>query len=130
MYDLSTLNIRLGRMPYFTVPTNDSTVRMSSVVSMEHFAEKASQLRVLRDKLSKSTPFDFAVKPPFRFKTTTRSDANQFLQEVGELQSYGVNWISRRVPAPGKAAYLENVAWFSEDIMPRSERNRGDSGVV
>jgi probable F420-dependent oxidoreductase len=106
-----------GWMPHFIVPTNDPTVKRSSIVSLAHFAEKAKQLRELRDKLGKSAAFDFAVRPPFRFQTTTRSDADQFLQEVSELESYGVNWIWTRVPAPSRAAYLENVAWFGEEII-------------
>jgi hypothetical protein len=69
---------------------------MSSVVSMAHFVEKATQLRELRDKLGKSTPLDIAVRL---------------------LQSYGVNWIWTRVSAPSKAAHLENVAWFGEEII-------------
>lgn len=106
-----------GWMPYFTVPTNDPTVRMSSVVSMEHFAEKATRLRELRDKLGKSTPFDFAVRPPFRFETTARGDTDQFLQEARELETYGANWIWTRIPAPSRAAYLDNVAWFGQEII-------------
>jgi probable F420-dependent oxidoreductase len=106
-----------GWMPHFTVPTNDPTVKRSSIVSLAHFAEKAEHLMELRDKLARSTAFDLAVRPPFRFPTTTQSDADQFLQEVSELESYGVNWIWTRVPAPSKAAYLENVAWFGEEII-------------
>lgn len=110
-----------GWMPYFTVPSNDPTVKRSSIVSMAHCAEKVNQLRELRDRLGRSGPFDLAIRPPFRFETTTRSSADQFLQQVRELETYGVNWIWTRVPAPSRAAYLENIAWFGEEIIASFE---------
>jgi probable F420-dependent oxidoreductase len=114
-----------GWMPYFTVPTNDPTVTMSSIVSMPHFAQKAKQLQEARERLKRSTPFDLAVRPAFHLQIATRSAAEQFLQEVRELETYGVNWIWTLIPAPSRAAYLENVAWFGAEVIGRLSQGSG-----
>jgi probable F420-dependent oxidoreductase len=106
-----------GWMPYFTVPTNDPTVRQSSIVSVEHFAEKLNRLKQLRDSLGKHHPFDVAVGSPFRPKTPTRSDAEQLIEIALRLQAHGVSWMWTPLPSPSRAAFLENVAWFGEEIV-------------
>ena len=106
-----------GWIPHFSVPTNDPVVMQSSMVSMADFASKIERLREARDKLGKSGPFDIAPGSLFRPKTTTRSDAEQFLDGVREVQACGANWIWTPLPAPSRAAYLDNVAWFGEEIV-------------
>ena len=106
-------------MPYFSVPTNDPEVKRSSVVSMEHFAEKATRLKALREQMGRSNPFDLAVRPPVHFGADPRSDAERFRESAHQLKSYGVNWIWAVLPSPNRAAFLENVAFFGEEIVAR-----------
>lgn len=106
-----------GWLPFFSVPTNDPAVKASAVVSMEHFSEKVARLKALREELGKSDPFDIAVGPPFRVQGATRADAERFLEQAHELADRGASWIWTRVPSPSRAAYLENVAWFGEEII-------------
>lgn len=68
-----------GWIPHFSVPTNDPVVMQSSMVSMEDFAKKVDWLKESREKIGRSGPFDIAPGSLFRPKTTTRSDAEQFL---------------------------------------------------
>jgi probable F420-dependent oxidoreductase len=110
-----------GWIPYFTVPTNDPVVMQSSVVSMQQFAEKIARIQESRDKLGISTPFDIAPGSPFRPKTTTRSDAEQFLDAARQVASRGANWIWTPLPAPSRAGFLENVAWFGEEVIAAFE---------
>ena len=106
-----------GWVPYFTMPTNDPVVRSSAVVDMNHFGEKVTKLRELREEMGKAGPFDLAVAPPFRPQEPSRANAERFLEEVGELANRGVNWTWTSVPARSLEDYLDMVSWFGEDIV-------------
>lgn len=108
-----------GWQPYFSVPTNDPTVRTSAVVSMAHFGEKVKRLKELRQQMNRSTPFDLAVGSPHRPKTTRPSDAEQILEGAHQLEAYGTNWLWTNLPAPSRAGFLESVAWFGEEVIAR-----------
>ncbi len=106
-----------GWVPYFSVPTNDPTVRKSAVVSMDHFAEKVARLWEQREKFGRTGAFDLAVAPPFRPKEAGRANAERFLEEAGQLAELGVNWIWTSLPSHSLEEYLDLVAWFGEEIV-------------
>lgn len=106
-----------GWVPYFTVPTNDPVIRQSAVVDMDHFGEKVSKLREMREAMGRTGPFDLAVAPPFRPQEASRANAERFLGEVDELAGHGVNWIWTSVPAHSLESYLDIVRWFGEDVI-------------
>jgi probable F420-dependent oxidoreductase len=106
-----------GWMPYFSVPTNDPTVKASSIVSMEHFAEKLERLKELRDKQGRQSPFDVAVGSPVRPKATTRSEAEKFVETARQLAAHGATWMWTPLQSPSRAAFLESVAWFGEEVI-------------
>jgi probable F420-dependent oxidoreductase len=106
-----------GWIPHFSVPTNDPVVMQSSMVSMDDFARKIARLQELRAQFGRSGQFNIAPGSLFRPKTTTRSDAEQFLDGVRRMQESGATMIWTPLPAPSRAAYLENVAWFGEEVV-------------
>jgi hypothetical protein len=106
-------------MPYFSLPTNDPTVKQSSIVSMDQFTEKLDRMQELRSRLGRQGPFEVAVGSPFRPKTSTRVDADRFLEGARELEARGATWTWTKLVAPSRAAFLENVAWFGEEIIAR-----------
>jgi probable F420-dependent oxidoreductase len=108
-----------GWIPYFSVPTRDATVMRSAVVSMEHFAEKATRLTELRDRLGRTGPFDIAPRSPLTPKRMDRSEADQFLEAAAKLRSHGASWTWTVLPAPSRPAFLENVAWYGEEVIAR-----------
>lgn len=106
-----------GWAPYFTVPTNDETVRRSSVVSISHLREKLDRLHDLRASASRTGPFDLAVAPAYRPQEIAAANARRFLDEAHELRELGVNWTWTSIPAANVEAYLDMVAWFGEEIV-------------
>jgi len=110
-----------GWIPHFSVPTNDPVVMQSSMVSMEQFAAKLARLQSARRELGCTGSFDVAPGSPFRPKTATRSDAEQFLEAARKVQACGANWIWTPLPAPSRAAFLENVAWFGAEVIAAFE---------
>lgn len=108
-----------GWIPHFSVPTNDPVVMRSAMASLDQFTEKLDRLQQARAKFGNTGPFDVAPGAPFRPKTTTSSDAQQFLDQTHELESRGATWIWTPLPAPSRAAYLDNLAWFGEEVIAR-----------
>lgn len=106
-----------GWIPYFTVPTNDPVVMRSALVSMEQFRDRTAHIRERRLQLGKTGPFDIAPGSPFRPQTTTRSDAERFLDTTRQLEACGANWVWTNLPAPSRAGFIENVAWFGEEVV-------------
>lgn len=106
-----------GWIPYFTVSTNDTVVMRSSIASMHQFAGKIGRLRAAREELGRSRPFDIAPGSPFRPTTCTAADAEKFREMARQIADCGANWIWTPLPAPSRAAWLDNVAWFGEEVI-------------
>jgi probable F420-dependent oxidoreductase len=107
-----------GWIPHFGVPTNDPVLKASSIVSMEHLAEKFSRLKDMRAKLGKSGPFDLAIGGPFRPQKPDRENADKFIEQTRQHAACGATMVWTKFPATSKAAFLEMVAWFGEEIIP------------
>jgi alkanesulfonate monooxygenase SsuD/methylene tetrahydromethanopterin reductase-like flavin-dependent oxidoreductase (luciferase family) len=114
-----------GWMPHFSVPTNDPVVKQSSVVSMEHLAEKLRRLHELRAEQGRTGQFDIAVGSPFKPRTATSADAQKFIEGAQELASHGITWMWTSLPAPSRSAFLENVAWFGEEVIAHMSKGQG-----
>jgi probable F420-dependent oxidoreductase len=113
-----------GWMPYFSVHSNDPTVKKSSITSPTHFSEKLERLQELRRSYGRTTAFDVAVGSPYRPKGATASDAEQLVQHARELEERGVSWMWTSLPAPSLTAFLENVDWFGREVVARSSSTR------
>jgi alkanesulfonate monooxygenase SsuD/methylene tetrahydromethanopterin reductase-like flavin-dependent oxidoreductase (luciferase family) len=106
-----------GWAPYFSDHAANMMSSQSALGSMEQLAAKVRRIRQLRQQMGRSGPFDIAVGSPFRPATTNRSDTNRFIETTRELQTHGANWVWLPLPAPSRAAYLQTVAWFGEEIV-------------
>lgn len=111
-----------GWSPYFSTHASGLDAQHASMSSMEQFVEKLARVRQLREQHGRTGPFDIAVGSPFRPKGTTRSEADQFIEIGRQLQSNGANWIWLPMSGPSRAAYLERIAWFGEDIIARFDK--------
>jgi probable F420-dependent oxidoreductase len=108
-----------GWIPYFSVPTNDPVVMRSSLVSMTQFATRIGELKAMREKLGRTGPFDIAPGSPFRPKSTHPTDAEQLRDAARQVKSCGANWIWTPLPAPSRASFIENLAWFGGEVIAR-----------
>jgi probable F420-dependent oxidoreductase len=106
-----------GWAPYFSDHAANMMSSQSALVSMEQLGAKVQKVRQLREQLGQSGPFDIAVGSPFRPQTTSRSDANRFIDTARVLQANGANWIWLPLPAPSRAAYLQTIEWFGKEIV-------------
>jgi probable F420-dependent oxidoreductase len=106
-----------GWAPYFGDHAAAMMTKQSALISMQQFGEKVRRLQELRDAMGRTAAFDIAVGSPFRPQRATSSDASQFIETARQLESLGANWIWLPLPAASRAAYLETVAWFGEEVI-------------
>ena len=114
-----------GWIPYFSVPTNDPTVAASSITSYEQYAERIAKLRDLRAHFGQTGPFDISTGSPFRPKTTTRDDADRLIECAHKVAAHGATSMWTPLPAPSRAAFIENVAWYGEEVIARYAKEAG-----
>ena len=108
-----------GWSPFFTAPTLSPNNQALAIQSLEHLAEKIRLLNNLREKFGKSGPFDVCIGPRVPIKAMDRPEAERYIEAVGRLVQIGVNWITTDLPHPNRAAYLEAVHWFGEEVVKR-----------
>ena len=108
-----------GWSPFFTAPTLSANNRALAIQSVEQLAEKIRVLTELRAKIGKSGPFDVCIGPRVPIKAMDRTEAERYIEAVGRLREIGVNWINTDLPHPNRAAYLEAVHWFAEEVVKR-----------
>jgi len=106
-----------GWAPFLTNPTEDNFENEASITSTAILARKVSRLRELREKMGKPPECDLIVAMCIHPRENTRSEAQRYCEAVQELAAVGVNWIVDMLRAPNRAGFLENLAWFDEEIV-------------
>lgn len=109
-----------GWSPFFAAPGLSQLNRDTAIASVEHLGEKIGMLREALDKAGRAGPFDICIGARRRPKSNTRAEADRYLEAVAELAAAGVNWITADIPHPSRAAYLENIQWFGEEVIARA----------
>lgn len=108
-----------GWSPFFSAPTLSKLNRDTSIQSVEQLAEKVKQLHAMRAELGKSGPFDVVIGPRVAMREKNRATADQVLASLGELADAGVTWAMVDVSHSSRAAYIEGVQWFGEEVIAR-----------
>jgi hypothetical protein len=79
---------------------------------------------MLREQLDEAgragQPFDVIAGPRMRLKDYDRAEADRYLEAVAELKDAGVTWCGATLPHPSRAAFIEAVQWFGEEIIARA----------
>jgi probable F420-dependent oxidoreductase len=108
-----------GWVPFFSPPTTYPGIRESAIASLEDFARKADHVREVRAKLGKPDAFDICSGVTSPIRNFTTEEADKFCDEVNELEKIGVTWARASLPAPNRAAWIDNARWFGENVIKR-----------
>jgi probable F420-dependent oxidoreductase len=112
-----------GWSPFLTHLDRDSFEGdQSSINSIAQLARMIGRLKERRDELGQSPNMDIAVATRSMPKANAPGEAQRYCEIVEKLRSVGVTWIFDILPAPSRAAYLENLAWFSENVITNLNR--------
>jgi probable F420-dependent oxidoreductase len=108
-----------GWSPFFAAPTQSKINQENAIQSVEHLGEKIDRLQEMRTLLPRTGPFDVAIMPRRPIMECTGQEADRQLEGLGELKRVGVTWGMIELPHPSRAAYIENVQWFAENVIAR-----------
>lgn len=108
-----------GWSPFFAAPTLSKLNQETGIQSPEHLGERIKQLQEMRANMVRNDPFDIAIGPRRAIRVCTSDEAQLQLDELHQLKSVGVTWGMIELPHPSRAAYVENVRWFAEEVVAR-----------
>jgi len=110
-----------GWTPFFALPTNDPNVEASSVTSIDQLRDKYARCQDLRAKLGKTGLFDLNIGVPVKLKPGDNATARAYLDKMAELAAVGVSWATVTLPGKTKAHFLDNLAWFGEEVVAKGK---------
>lgn len=108
-----------GWCPFFAAPTMTQVNQESGIQSVAQLGEKIAELMEMRAKLGRTGHFDVVIGPKTKLRYGSRESAEQYLEALDELAAVGVTWAMSEPPHPSRQAYLENLQWFSEEVLSR-----------
>jgi probable F420-dependent oxidoreductase len=114
-----------GWMPFTSRPTDNKEVAASAINSIQEMKDKIAQLLELRDKLGRRGHFDISPTPFYYPQANTRSEARRVCEDLAELAAAGATWVNAGLAAPSRAAYLDSVAWFGQEVIPHFREKDG-----
>jgi probable F420-dependent oxidoreductase len=109
-----------GWCPFFAAPTMSKLNQDTGIHSIVQLGEKIQRLKELRAAQGQSGSFDIAISPRVSIKRASNEEAQRYLEAISELSRVGITWAGVELPHPSRSAYLENVHWFGEAVVARS----------
>jgi len=108
-----------GWVPVFTAPKLTKTNQDAFIQSNEQLRAKIVKLKGLRASLGRTAPFDIAIGPQLDPFPATQETADRYIDGLRELEEAGVTWAVLDLPHPSRQGYIENLQWFSEEVIGR-----------
>jgi probable F420-dependent oxidoreductase len=108
-----------GWCPFYAAPGMSKINENAAVRSVEHLRELVQKVQDLRAGFGRTGPFDIAIGPRMKLKDRSSETVQRYVEMAGELAEAGVTWATADVGHESRAAYVENVQWFGEEIISR-----------
>ena len=108
-----------GWSPFFAAPTMTAANQESGIHTIEQLAENIVIAQGMRAEIGRNGPFDVVIGARAKLDYKTRASADAYIEEVGKLRDVGVTWIMVGPPHPSRSAFIDNVAWFGEEVVVR-----------
>lgn len=108
-----------GWCPFFAAPTMSKINQDSGIHSVEQLGEKINDIKQMRSAQNKFGAFDITIGPRQRPTYGSTDGAQEYVDAIAELAAVGVTWATVEPPHPSRAAFIENVQWFGEEVIGR-----------
>jgi probable F420-dependent oxidoreductase len=108
-----------GWCPFFSDPRQSAVNQENSIQSVEHLRERLGQIAELREQFGRNGPFDVEIGPRERLRFGKADGLQEYIDAIGTLAEAGVTWSMAEAPHPSRAAWLENIQWFGEEVIAR-----------
>ena len=111
-----------GWCPFYATPGMSRINAESGVQSDQHLRELIARLQDKRAALGRTGAFDIVLGPRMRIKAPTADTAERCLAALDALADAGVTWATVNLAHPSRAAYVELVQWFGEEVVARTAK--------
>ncbi len=92
--------------------------RTASIETLDDLREGIEYLRDYAKSIGRSDRIDVNFVPfGSRMNSQQTLDPAAFREQVAELESIGVTWVSLGVPGASRSEYLDSIARFGEDVI-------------
>ncbi len=108
-----------GWCPFFSVARLSQLNRESGIHTPEDLRAGMDRIEALRAEQGRTGEFDLAVAPSHRLRDTSSQETEQFTGELRALKDVGVTSATIYLPHPSRAAYIDNINWFRETVVPQ-----------
>lgn len=110
-----------GWCPFPVSGVVSKTTRTEELSNMEQLRQKMNFARELCEKLGRTVPLQVCMSTFSNgtMKPNARNDTTKLIDEYAALADAGVSWTTISVPSPSRAAFIENVQWFGEEVASR-----------
>jgi probable F420-dependent oxidoreductase len=108
-----------GWSPFFATGALSKTTRTADLAGVEDLKAKIDVLRGHLDRVGRTRPFDICIGPQSGLKDLTAAEADRWVNDAGEMSRLGATWTPCGVPHPSRQAFLDNIQWFGEEVVPK-----------
>ncbi len=110
-----------GWCPFFSIARHSKLNQDTGIQSIADLKEKIEFIQEKRREQNRTDEFDvnIAYSSTDNFANRTREEADRFIEDLHQLKAAGTTWVTLKLPHPTRAAYIENVQWFSEEVVGR-----------
>ncbi|MFP6622825.1 MAG: hypothetical protein VCC20_05050, partial [Myxococcota bacterium] len=96
-------------------------VRTAGIETLDDLRERIEYLRDYARQIGRSDRIDVNFVPfGSRMNSQDPLDPKAFREQLAELESIGVTWLSLGVPGVTRAAYLDSIARFGAEVIGRT----------
>ena len=110
-----------GWCPFFSIKRHSKLNQDTGIQSVDDLKRKIDFILERRREKNRADEFDvnIAFSSTDNFVNRTREEADRFIEDLHQLEHAGATWVTLKLPHPTRAAYMENVHWFSEEVIKR-----------
>ena len=109
-----------GWMPFPASEAVAEAVRTTPMADVDALAAAIGTLHEAAVAAGRTDPIDVCVTPFTHPHWRGRLDPDVLLEEAVALKAAGATWLSIRLAAPSRAAFLENVERFGKEVIDES----------
>ena len=119
-----------GWSPFFAAPTMTAANQESGIHTVEQLGENIKRAHDMRAAHGITGPFDIAIGSKTKLKMGDKDTAAKYLESIAELAEAGVTWTMIELPHPSRAGFVENVAWFGEEVLAKLRPTNAELPII
>lgn len=107
-----------GWSPFPAQEKFSSYVGTAAIGDVAELRRRIERVHELRAELGRTGDFDICMAPfDAHLHTPQRAAPQQLIDQLAEMKEAGVTWLALSLPCASRSEYLNNIAWFKDEVM-------------